>query len=75
MIVVVGGQFPRDNPMGSVLLKLLLRAGTRLFVLDHRAHHPDVKEVYWHYRHGLLGESRITLREDIVVNASYRVGK
>jgi hypothetical protein len=37
-------------------------------------HHPDVKEVYWHDRHGWLGESRIKLREDVVVNASYRVG-
>ena len=76
MVVLVRGCAPdRAKMIGRTSQDVRTAYGEPDFVIDHRVHHPDVKEVYWHYRHGLLGESQVTLREDVVVDVSTRVGK
>jgi hypothetical protein len=76
MVVLVRGcPLDRAKLIARTSQEVRTAYGEPDLVIDHRAHHPDVKEVYWHYRYGLLGESRVTLREDVVVNVSSRVGK
>jgi hypothetical protein len=57
MVVLVRG-CPLDKAklIGRTSQDVRTAYGERDFVIDHRVHHPDVREVYWHYRLGLLGE-------------------
>jgi hypothetical protein len=76
MVVFVRGcPLDRAKLMGKSSEEVRAAYGQPDLIVDHRADHPAVEEVYWHYTHGLLGQSQVTLKEGVVVNVSYRVGK
>jgi hypothetical protein len=75
VLFVRGCPLDRAKLIGRTSEEVRAAYGQPDFIIDHRADHPAVEEIYWHYKHGLLGESQVTLKKGVVVNVSYRVGK
>ena len=50
------------------------RYGEPMIVQDHRKEVPDLKEFYWMYQRGWLGQSRIKFEDDAAVSVGHCPG-